>query len=215
MRSGLRPSFCENTAMAKATVTELLRIGKSRRLFRECFCRAHAKSRERRRAGKMCQIVSKKDYANPKPVSFHRPIKLFFAACKTCSTMKGAAGGCYLFPWANVFFIMVIGCRYQLSPRGPSRIHLVAFCTARRNGMAPDRTKHQNSFSALFRYGVLGVALVYSWYGSKPTFGSFHILRFRGQWLSEAQRYEQSSCFPILSLWEFYPEVLQRSLLRQ
>jgi hypothetical protein len=87
MRSGLRPSFCENTAMAKATVTELLRIGKSRRLFRECFCRAHAKSRERRRAGKMCQIVSKKDYANPKPVSFHRPIKLFFAACKTCSTI--------------------------------------------------------------------------------------------------------------------------------
>jgi hypothetical protein len=75
--------------------------------------------------------------------------------------------------------------------------------------------KHQNSFSALFRYGVLGVALVYSWYGSKPTFGSFHILRFRGQWLSQAQRYEQSCCFPILSLWEFYPKVLQRSLLRQ
>jgi hypothetical protein len=26
---------------------------------------------------------------------------------------------------------------------------------------------------------------------------------------------EQFCCFPILSLWEFYPEVLQRSLLRQ
>jgi hypothetical protein len=105
-------------------------------------------------------------------------------------------------------------CQIVLKKDYRCRIHLFALYRMKKpNGLLIEqnvRTRLEpNSVMVFLVWCLLTVGMAASRLRQLPYFAVPWTMAFAGS----AQ--EQFCCFPILSLWEFYPEVLQRSLLRQ